>query len=242
MKLKILLVLIVGLISFSAFSQHNSAMSLSQDMLMSYKMNQPITDYENELAGMPFQSLVDELNSDLKKQAFWVNIYITYSQKLFAETEVCDKKCKRKKVVTIANKVFSLNDILYKILLHSKCAATGGKKPIAPKWEKSLRVSYPDGRVLFAIDSHPKITEAITYYESEKMDQQLNDISTIFLQAFIFYDSNKNEVFIPEWLKHFKREFGKSAGIIAGLKKAEIIPAGAATPKIIYSDKIATLK
>ena len=242
MKLKVVLFLIIGLISNSTFAQKNSAMSLSQDMLMSYKMNQSITEYENELAVMPFQSLVDELNSDLKKQAFWVNIYITYSQKIISENEDCGKKCKRKKVITVANKVFSLNDILYKILLHSKCAVTGGKKPVAPKWEKSLRVSYPDGRVIFAIDSHQKITDAITYYEAEKMDDQLNEISIIFLQAFIFYDANKNEVFIPKWLKHFKREFGKTAGIISGLRTAELIPEGATTPKIIYSDKIATLK
>ena len=242
MKLKAISFLIIGFISISVFAQKNSAISLSQDMLMSHKMNQPISEYESELAGLSFQSLVDELNSDLKKQAFWVNIYITYSQKILSENEDCGKKCKRKKVITVANKVFSLNDILYKILLHSKFAATGGKKIIAPKWEKSLRVSYPDGRVLFAIDSHQKITDAITYYEPEKMDNQLNDISIIFLQAFIFYDANKNEVFIPKWLKHFKREFGKTTGIIAGLRKAEIIPEGATIPKIIYSDKIATLK
>ncbi len=242
MKLKALLFLIIGFISISSFGQKNSVMSLSQDMLMSYKMNQPISAYETELASIAFQSLVDELNTDLKKQAFWVNIYITYSQKLISENENCANKCKRKKVITIANKVFSLNDILYKILLHSKCVVTGGKKVISPKWEKSLRVSYPDGRVIFAIDSHEKITGAITYYEAEKMNEQLNSISVIYLHAFLYYDANKNEVFIPEWLKHFKREFGKTPGIIAGLKTAKVIPEGVSTPKIIYSDKIANLK
>ena len=242
MNLKTILFAISILISSHFYAQTQDAISISQDMMTSMKMNQPYADLEKQLAGISFETLNATLNSDLKKQAFWVNIYIVYSQKIIAENGSCEKSCKKKKMISVGNRVFSLNDILYKILLHSKCTVTGGKKMHAPKWEKTLRVSYPDGRVLLAMDSHEKITTAVTYFEPAKMDNQLNEVGKIFLQAFVYYDIAKNEVFIPKWLKSFKREFGKNSGIIAGLKQAEIIPENVIDTKIIFSDKIATLK
>lgn len=224
-------------------AQEHSAISLSQDMLASYKMNQPIADFEKEIADFPFDKLVKELNSDLKKQAFWVNVYVTYSQKMMNEIEggECDKKCKKAKVITVAGRAFSLNDILYKVLLKSKCPFSGMQKLHAPKWEKSLRVAYPDGRVLLAIYGDKDLADAITYYEPENMDNQLNEVSMLFLNKYVFYDIDKNEIYLPKWIKNFKREFGKTAGIYGGLRRSGIIPE-VAEPKIIYTDNMPVLK
>lgn len=230
---------LVLLVSVSVYAQN--AISLSQDMLTSIKMNQSITDFEKELANIPFQKLTEELNTDQKKQAFWINVYIAYSQKLLSEYGECDKPCKRKKTITVANRVFSLNDILYRILLHSKSTITRGKRIISPKWEKALRVNYPDGRILLAIEGNQKIADAVTYYEPENIDDQLNEIAMLFLKAQVYYNVDKNEVYLPKWIKHFKREFGKTAGIIRGLKRASVVPEDQ-EPKIVFSDKIAELK
>ncbi|MGB0805368.1 MAG: DUF547 domain-containing protein [Salibacteraceae bacterium] len=242
MKRLILSFIVLSLCSQMVLAQNNSAIAISQDMMTSLKMNQPIGDLESELALISFASLTSELNSDLKKQAFWANVYIVYSQKLLQEYGECEKSCRNKKVITIGNRVFSLNDILYKILLHSKDKITGGKRLIVPKWEKQLRVGYPDGRVLLAIDSHEKIVNAVTYYEPASMDTTLSEVALVFINAFIYYDVDKNEVYLPLWLKKFKREFGHKSGIITGLKNAEIIPENSTNTQIIYSDKIATLK
>lgn len=242
MKTKSTLLILFIAISNSFFGQTVDIIAISQDMMSSIKMNQPIAEYEKELSVISFEELNNSLNSDLKKQAFWVNVYIVYSQKLIAENGTCEKSCKKRKLISVGNRMFSLNDILYKILLHSKCTVTGGKKPHAPKWEKTLRVSFPDGRVLLAIDSHEKIMNAVTYFEPSKMDDQLNEVGAIFLNSFVYYAKDKNEVFIPKWLKHFKREFGKKPGMISGLKRAGVIPADQENVKIIFSDKIATLK
>ena len=242
MKINSLLLVIFIAISNSFIAQTVDIIAVSQDMMTSIKMNQSIDEYEKQLASVSFEDLNNSLNSDLKKQAFWVNIYIVYSQKFITENETCEKKCKKKKVISIGNKVFSLNDILYKILLHSKCTVTGGKKPHAPKWEKMLRVSFPDGRVVLAIDSHEKIANAITYFEPSKMNGQLDEVGSIFLKSFVYYAEAKNEVFVPKWLKHFKREFGKEPGMIIGLKQAGVIPEDTENVKIIFSDKIAILK
>ena len=243
MKIRSLLFMAFVLAIFTGNAQQESAVSLSQDMLTSLKMNQPVDEYEKSLENIPFQALVDELNTDHKKFAFWINVYITYGQKLISSTEnaECDNKCKKQKVINIAGRMFSLNDILYRILLHSKCTVTGGKKPHSPKWEKMLRVGYPDGRVLLAIDSDSDIAAEITYYEPENLDNQLNIVSLLFIKKFVYYNADTDEVYIPKWIKNFKREFGKTPGIYAGLRKAEIIKEGD-EPKIIYSDKIATLK
>jgi hypothetical protein len=242
MNLKAILFVIFILFSHHFYAQNQDAISISQDMMTSMKMNQPFDDLEKQLAEISFETLNNTLNSDLKKQAFWVNVYIVYSQKVIFDNGSCEKSCKKKKMITVGNRVFSLNDILYKILLQSKCKLSGMKKLHAPKWEKSLRVSYPDGRVLLAIDSHEKIANAVTYFEPSEMDSQLNEVGMIFLQSFVYYDVAKNEVYIPKWLKHFKREFGKSTGMIAGLKRAEVIPENIEETKIIFSDKIATFK
>jgi hypothetical protein len=241
MKVKYILITIISIFALYSHGFSQNAISISQDMLTSLKMNQPITDFEKELADLPFEKLVTELDSDLKKQAFWINIYITYSQKLIAEYGTCDKACKRKKVITVANRVFSLNDILYRILLHSKSTITGGKKIISPKWEKTLHVNYPDGRILFAIAGNKQIADAITYYEPQNIDTQLNEVSMLFLKIHVFYKLDQNEVYLPKWIKHFKREFGKKTGIIRGLKRAQLVPEDQ-EPKIIFTDKIAELK
>ena len=224
-------------------AQEHKAIDLSQDMLASFKMNQPITEYEKGLENIPFQALVDELNTDAKKQAFWLNIYITYSQKILSSTEngECDTKCKKQKTIAIAGRMFSLTDILYLILLHSKCPVSGMQKMHAPKWEQQLRVGYHDGRVILAIDSDTDIANEFTYFEPEKINHQLDVVSLMFVEKYVYYNKDTNEVFIPKWLKHFKREFGKKSGIYAGLRTAEVIPADA-EPKIIYSDKIASFK
>ena len=239
---KTLALILLWVVSLGSTAQQNSLISISQDMMTSFKMSQELTDLETQLANTPFSQLESELNSDLKKQAFWVNIYVVYGQKLLAENGSCEKSCRNKKVITIANRVFSLNDILYKILLHSKSKITGGKNILAPKWEKSLRVNYPDGRILLAIDSHESIADAVTYYEPKNMDQQLNMVAELFLKSFVYYDLDKNEVFIPLWIKRFKREFGAKSGMISGLKRAGIIPMETSETRITYSDKIATFK
>jgi hypothetical protein len=237
-----LIITISIIISFIGLGQTNKALEISQDMMTSLKMNQSLNDLEVQLEKIPFATLTEELNSDLKKQAFWANIYITYSQKLLAENGTCEKSCRNQKVISVGNRMFSLNDILYKILLHSKNKMTGGKNPISSKWVKQLRVGYPDGRILLAIDSHEAIANAVTYYEPNEMDQQLNEVSTLYLKAFVYYDLDKNEVFIPLWLKRFRREFGQKSGMISGLKKAGVIPKEMTETAIIYSDKIATFK
>lgn len=219
------------------------AMDLSQDVLTSFKMNQPIAEFETELENIPFQILVDELDTDSKKQAFWLNIYVTYSQKRILSTEKgkCDKKCKKQKTIAIAGRMFSLTDILYLILLHSKCPVSGMQKLHSPKWEQQLRVGYPDGRVILALDSDSDIANEFTYFEPEKINHQLNVLSLMFIKKNVYYNKETNEVFIPKWLKHFKREFGKKQGIYAGLRTSELISKDA-EPKIIYSDNIPTFK
>ncbi len=242
MRIKIISILFLFFFALSSQAQKTNVISISQDMMTSLKMNLPLSDYETQLAIVAFETLNNQLDTDLKKQAFWANIYIVYSQKLINQNGECKKGCRNQKIVTVGNRVFSLNDILYKILLHSKSKITGGKNLIASKWEKELRVNYPDGRVLLAIDSHDTIANAVTYYEPEKMDAQLNETSRLFLVSFVYYDLDKNLVYLPLWIKRFKREFGKKSGVIAGLKRAEIIPENIIDTRIEYSDKIATFK
>jgi len=235
------LFLVFGLISST--TQAQKAIDLSQDMLASFKMNQPISEYEKELENIPFEALVKELSTDQKKQAFWLNVYVVYSQKLISSTEnnQCDHKCKKQKIVNIAGRMFSLNDMLYLIMLHSKCTFSKKQKMHAAKWEKQLRCAYHDGRVLLAIDSDSDIANEFTYFEPDSIDHQLNVLSLMFINKYVYYNKDTNEVFIPKWLKHFKRELGKKSGIYTGLEQAEVIPKGS-KPKIVYSDKIATLK
>ena len=242
MRTPIISFFLFAIVAFNTQAQDVNVINVSQDMMTSFKMNQPMDDLETQLANVSFETLTSQLNSDLRKQAFWANVYIIYSQKLLAEYGECEKGCRNQKVITVANRVFSLNDILYKILLHSKSKITGGKRIFASKWEKTLRISYPDGRVLLAIDSHEAIANAVTYYEPENMDAQLNETGFLFLNTFVVYDLDKNTVYLPEWMKRFKREFGSKSGAIAGLKRAGLVPEEMKDTKIEYSNNLVTSK
>lgn len=236
--IKLVFISIFSLVYLTGYSQN--AIAISQDMLASIKMNQPLEEFEKELAEMPYDSLVAELNTDGKRQTFWLNVYITYSQQALATGEQCDKKCKKAKSITVAQRTLSLNHILYSILLHSKCPITGGKKLFSPAWEKDLRVGFPDGRVLFAITGDDEIANFITYFEVAKVDAHLNEISKIYVSKHVKYMASSNVLYLPKWTRNFKREFGGKSGIYAGLRNANFIPADA-EPKIIYSDDIDSL-
>lgn len=239
-KIKLLLTSTLVLISFVLFAQNNNAIALSQDLVMGFKMNQNVVDFERDLAQIPFDSLVQQLDTDVKRKTFWLNIYIAYSQKQMGEATECDRKCKKLKSITVANRVYSLNDIMYKLLLHSKGKITP-KRIFIPNWEKALRVSYPDGRVILASNGDQEISELHTYYEVSSMNDQLAESAVLFLKKNVYYNADKNVVFLPKWLKHFKRDFGKEAGIIRGLKMAEIIPEDAQT-SVVFTDNMASFE
>jgi hypothetical protein len=229
--------------SFLSFSQEPNAIDLSQDLLLSYKMNMPTSDTEKALGIYKYSQLVKDLDTDAKKQAFWMNMYIAYSQKMLNSSENgdCTRKCRKQKFVQIGSRVFSLNDVLYRFLLHSKCPATGMKRLFVPDYEKELRVSFPDGRVVLGIDSDPEITALFSYYEPEKVDQQLNEVSKVYIKKYVSYDATANVVYIPKWVRNFKRDFHHKAGMISGLKIAKVIPEDA-NPKIKFTDTIPTTK
>lgn len=233
---------VVGLVLFSVLgsAQKNSFLDLSYDLLTSKSMNQPYAEEEKQLAQLPFDSLVSQLDTDQKKKAFWMNIYRAYSQKIMAEQKLqeCDKACKKAKSITIGQRVFSLNQILYGILLHSKSKVYQGTKLVAPKWEKSLRVSHPDGRILLALYSDPELQDLHTYFDANQLSEQLNTSSTLFLKKYVYYKVDANVVYLPKWLKYFKRDFGKTSGIIGGLKLAGVVDEGM-KPKLVFDDKLA---
>ena len=240
-KIALLYLLISG--SLLTYSQDTNIVDLSQDLLLGIKMNTPTKTTEQSIGVYKFTKLIDQLDTDAKKQAFWMNMYIAYSQKMLhsAENGDCNNKCRKQKFVPVGSRLYSLNDILYRFLLHSKCTVTGSKKLIVPDWEKQLRVSYPDGRILLGIYTDSEITSLVSYYEPENVDQQLKDVSLVYIKKYVKYDSTANVVYIPKWVKNFKREFQGKTGIISGLKLAEIIPQDA-NPTLKFTDEIPEIK
>lgn len=241
--MKILRSLSIGFALFAGISvnaQFISALALSQDLVMGFKMNQNVVDFERDLAQIPFDTLVNQLDTDVKRKTFWLNIYLAYSQKQMGDNAACDRKCKKLKGITVANRVFSLNDIMYKILLHSKGKITP-KRILVPEWEKALRISYTDGRVILATNGDKEIAELHTYFEVAELNDQLDASSKLFLKKSVYYNADKNTVFLPKWIKHFKRDFGKEAGMKRGLIMAEVLPENS-TAKIIFTDNMASFE
>lgn len=227
-------------LAFSIHAQSVNVIELSQDLVTGFKMNQGVADFERELAQIPFDTLVSQLGTDVKRKTFWLNIYIAYSQKQMGDNTECDKKCKKLKGITVANRVFSLNDILYKILLHSKGKITP-KRIFVPEWEKALRVSYPDGRIILATTGDKEIADMFTYFEVASLNDQLAETAQAYLKKNVYFNVDKNTVFLPKWLKHFRRDFGKEAGMKRGLIMAGVLPEES-TAQLVFTDKMATLE
>jgi len=203
---------------------------LSQQLLLAAKMREPTETAVRLLARMPAAELQQQLSTDDKKKAFWINVYNAYTQViLLANSEKYKGRNDffRSKQVIIAGKNLSLDDIEHGLLRRSSIKWSLGylNKVYSSRFEKLNRVEQPDYRIHFAINCGAKSCPPIAFYKPDKMDDQLNLAMKAYLKSETNYDPEKNIVSLPAIMSWFRGDFGGKKAIKELLKKLSIIPA-----------------
>ena len=220
-------------------SPMNTILKLSQDFIYASKTGNETASLKKKLADIPFDSLEKLLQTDNEKKSFWINLYNGFTQATLRENP---EKYKRRsaffkaKNIVVAGMTFSLDDIEHGILRRSKIKWSLGylNKLFAGKTEKALRVSHLDSRIHFALNCGAKSCPPIAFYDSDKIDEQLNLAANAYLNSEAKYDAEKHTLQLPAIMGWFRNDFKAKKNMLLLAKKYKIVPE-TAYPKISFT-------
>jgi len=207
----------------------SSGVQLSQDLLYAIKTERNSEELVAMLANFSNYDLVEELDSEAKKLAFWLNIYNSFVQlqllknfKLYSNRKVFFTT----RNITIAGEKLSLDHIEHGILRNSKWKYSLGYfgKLVASKFEQQHRLKKVNWRIHFALNCGAKSCPPIAFYTPESIDDQLEFATLSYLEQEVEYDEESNTAHIPALMSWFRADFGGFKGIRKILTTLELIP------------------
>lgn len=183
----------------------------------------------NRLAGIPEDELKDDLNTENKAKAFWINSYNAYVQYLLtANPGLFDDRNSffQNELITLAGMRLSLDDIEHGIIRRSKNKHSMGYigKISVSEFEEKFRLEKVDYRIHFALNCGAKSCPPLALYKAGKLDDQLNKSTSLYLKNVARYDAPENEVFAPALCSWFKADFGGEPGVVKMMKDFDIVP------------------
>ena len=186
----------------------NTFLKLSEQLLNNVKLNKPFDDEVSLLSTLSFTDLLLELNTDTKKKTFWVNIYNSFYQILAVEIQ--DKSIYKKRKITVANRLFSLDSIEHGILRKGKMVLGFGYlfNPFYPSFIKKLQVDKLDYRIHFALNCGAVSCPPILFYKSDTIDQQLQLASFSFIELETTIDNENKIIATSRLFLWYKADFG----------------------------------
>jgi Protein of unknown function, DUF547 len=202
---------------------------ISQELLYAAKTKAPTDSISKILEQVPEADLERQLTDDNRKKTFWINIYNAYTQIILSKDPDRYKKRSRffgSRQIPIAGRMFSLDEIEHGLLRHSRIKWSLGHfgNPFPSSFEKRNRVGIVDYRIHFSLNCGAKSCPPIAFYTPEKLDQQLDVATKVYLKGETTYNPTHNEVTVPALMGWFRGDFGGKSGIRAILKKLALIP------------------
>ncbi|TAH07981.1 MAG: DUF547 domain-containing protein [Sphingobacteriia bacterium] len=203
--------------------------SVSQQLLLSVKTNIPSDSLVHYLATIPEDILYKELNNDINKKTFWINIYNAYTQLLLNNNQAIYTKRNAffgKKQIIISGRNLSLDNIEHGILRRSKNKwSLGYFNSLFPsKFEKQNRVDSVDYQIHFALNCGAKSCPPIAFYTIEKLDQQLTTATKAYLQGETIWMDSSKTIYLPKMMSWFRADFGGKKGMKDLIKQYSLAP------------------
>lgn len=194
---------------------HKYLNNLSEQLLLAVKTQKETSKIQLEISNISLNDLKKSLINNTSKKAFWINVYNAYFLILRKELHITKPKIYTEKLIKIAGEFFSLDDIEHGILRKYRYKYSLGFLPnlLAPKLIKQLAVFKIDYRIHFALNCGAKSCPPISFYNSEKLDSQLNLATQSFLESETDFYDDKKEVFTTMLFKWFLGDFGGIKGI-----------------------------
>jgi len=192
-----------------------SANKYSEQLLLQVKMKQSSTAIRTALSELSEAQLRQELSTDERRKAFWINIYNAYYQILRQETDLVKPAIYRDKLINIAGKMISLDAVEHGILRRNRFKYSLGffgnlyTKPFI----KRLMDDEIDYRIHFALNCGAESCPPIAFYNADGIDAQLDMATQSFLEGETSYDDDRKVFSTTSLLKWYYGDFGGRSGI-----------------------------
>ena len=188
---------------------------LSEKLLLAVKMEDSTEHFLDQLKGLNILDIKNNLTSDNKKKAFWINIYNSFYQILRKDLGVKKPQIFNKRLIDIADKKWSLDDVEHGILRKYRFKYSLGYWPqLFPSTViKELALSQIDYRIHFALNCGAKSCPPIAFYSVDKIDEQLEQSTLSFLESETKIDSDKHQIHVTKLFLWFLADFGGMKGV-----------------------------
>ena len=212
-----------------AHSQSTRLNELSERFVQQLKKGEDTKEIQEELATIEFDELVNTLQNDTQKLAFWVNIYNAYIQVLLSERpELYENRSAffSKDRIPIAGYTISFDKIEHGIIRKSQSKIGFGyvKKGFPDKFERMLRVDEPDYRIHFALNCGAKDCPSVVIYTPVNLEKQFAISTSRFLKSSSRFLPETKEVEVTSLFSWFRGDFGGKEGVKTILFQEGIIP------------------
>ncbi len=213
---------------------------LSQQLLIAAKYKLTTTSIVYNLTLVSNEQLKNQLQTDIEKKCFWLNIYNAFTQIILGNNS---SKYQNKRAffslpqINIAQQLLSLDDIEHGLLRRSKAKWSLGffTKSNTSNFEKEHRVDVLDFRIHFALNCGATSCPPILFYSPNTLNAQLDVATKSYLKQEALYNDSANTVTLPALMQWFKGDFGNKTCVLELLKSLEILPEDV-TPDILYSN------
>ncbi|MBU2019868.1 MAG: DUF547 domain-containing protein [Bacteroidetes bacterium] len=212
--------------SASSFSQ-TSGIDLSISFFEAVKKNSPETEsFNTKLAELDRDQLEEELNTDLKTLAFWINIYnanIQYQLKKDPKQYKDRGAFFKNQQITVAGELLSFDKIEHGILRRSKTKWSLGYfgKIFVPKFERQFRIKRVDARIHYALNCGANSCPPIYPYTFDNVNEELDKSCENYLEQNV--QVKDGYLYVPVLFSWFRADFGGKRGVRKFLLKYKVV-------------------
>lgn len=201
----------------SLFNQEVNVEYLGRELLEKVMLGGSTEELQTQLATLSVDDLLNALDTDNKKKAFWINIYNAYIIILLREdASLYENRADFFSTprFTIANQELSFDDIEHGIIRKSRIKLSLGylSNWFPGEFEKAARVQRIDYRIHFALNCGATSCPPVRVLHADKIDQELDENTRSYLTAFTTYDQEANELTVTPLMSWFRADFGGKSG------------------------------
>lgn len=201
---------------------------VSQDFLQALKDKEPTETCKRILREVSLKELAEQINTDEKRKAFWINVYNAFIMDLLKDNpELYEDRGAffKAEQINIAGTMTSFDIIEHGIIRRSANKLSLGFLPkfFISKFERKLRTDERDGRVHFALNCGAMSCPKVAIYDDEKIDEQLDAIAKQFLKKTTTYNKVENRALVTALISWFRGDFGGLDGAKEMLVKYDVV-------------------
>lgn len=203
---------------------------LAQELLQAIRNNKPTKSIEKKLTTADAIQLHNELNTDAKKMAFWVNIYNGFIQLVLNENpKLYDDRNAffKKEQINIAGYKISFDKIEHGLIRSSTWKLSKGYLPkVFPgDFERYFRLDNRDARIHFVLNCGAKDCPPVYIFDAATLNDDFDKVAGAYLQNKTEFNADKKVVKTTPLFQWFTGDFGVGKkGVKETLARYNIIP------------------